>query len=351
MNSSKCAFGVRADDFLGFVVHKKGIEINQSKTKEILETNLPSKKKELQYLLGKINFLRRFISNLSGRIEAFLPLLRLKKEDVFKWEPQNQKAFEQIKAYLMNPPVLLHPLRNKLIKLYIAASNNTIGSMLAQEDENCVKRVIYYRSRVLNFAETRYHPSEKLCLCLYFSFIKLKQYIKPNDVYVYSHFDIIKHMLSKPILHSRVGKWALELTEYSLTYQSLNYVKSQIIADLILDHSMVEESLNADIEPRKLYFDGFSRKNGTGVGILIISTKNIPTKFKFRLDKLCSNIEAEYEALIAGLKILLELGAKQVEIKGDSELVVKQLTKEYNCVKENLILYLVTSKELLKCFD
>ena len=75
---------------------------------------------------------------------------------------------------------------------------------------------------------------------MYFSYTKLKQYIKPIDVYVYSHFDIIKHMLSKLILHNRVGKWALALTEYSLTYQSLKSVKGQIIVDFIVDHSVIE---------------------------------------------------------------------------------------------------------------
>ena len=144
---------------------------------------------------------------------------------MFKWEPEHQKGFEEIKSYLLNPPILSPLLRDKGMKLYIAASECTIGSMLAQEDENGVERAIYYLSRVLNDTETRYHPSEKLCLCLYFSCTKLKHYIKPFDVYVYSHFDIIKHMLSKPILHSRVGKWALALTEYSLTYQSLKSVK------------------------------------------------------------------------------------------------------------------------------
>ena len=92
------------------------------------------------------------------------------------------------------------------MKLYIAASESTLGSMLAQEDDNGVERAIYYLSRVLNDAETRYSAIEKLCLCLYFSCLKLKHYIKPVEVSVYSHFDIIKHMLSKPILHSRIGK-------------------------------------------------------------------------------------------------------------------------------------------------
>ena len=107
------------------------------------------------------------------------------------------------------------------MRLYILASESTIGSMLVQEDEKCVERPVYYLSRVLNDPETRYSDIEKLCMCLYFSCIKLKQYIKPVDVYVSSHFDIIKHMLSKPILHSRTGKWALALTEYSLIYMHL----------------------------------------------------------------------------------------------------------------------------------
>jgi len=128
--------------------------------------------------------------------------------------------------------------------LHIAASNNTIGSMLTQEYENDVERAIYYLGKVLNDAETMYHPSKKLCLCLYFSCINLKQYIKPIDVYVYSYFDIIRHMLLKPILHNRVGKWALALKEYSFTYQRLKSMKDQIIADFIVDHSVVEKSLN-----------------------------------------------------------------------------------------------------------
>jgi len=263
-------------------------------------------------LLGKINFLRRFILNLSGKTQAFSPLLRLKKEDVFKWEPEHQRAFEEIKSYLTNPPILSPLLKNRGMKLYIAASEFTIGSMLAQEDENGVERAIYYLSRVLNDAETRYRPSEKLCLCLYFSCTKLKHYIKPFDVYVYSHFDIIKHMLSKPILHSRVGKWALTLTEYSLTYQSLKSIKGQIVVDFIVDHSIVDPlSSVVNNQPWKLYFDGSNHKNGIGIGIMIISPKNIPTKFKFRLNHFCPNNEAEYEALITGLEILLELGEIQ----------------------------------------
>ncbi|KAK2370658.1 hypothetical protein QL285_083688 [Trifolium repens] len=352
MNPLKCAFCVHAGDFLGFVVHKKGIEINQNKTKAILETKPPSTKKQLQSLLGKINFLRRFISNLSGKAQAFSPLLRLKKDDSFKWNEEHQKAFDDIKDYLIKPPVLMPPSRNKAMKLYIAASEKTIGSMLAQEDDNGIENAVYYLSRVLNDAETRYTAIEKLCLCLYFSCTKLKHYIKPVDVYVYSHFDVIKHMLAKPILHSRIGKWALALTEYSLTYKPLKAVKGQIVADFIVDHSLVEMPQEyVDIQPWILYFDGSKHKHGTGIGILIISPTKVPTKFKYKINGLCSNNEVEYEALITGLEILKDLGAKNIKIRGDSELVFKQLTQEYKCVKEHLAKYFVITSSLLNGFD
>ncbi|XP_050896875.1 uncharacterized protein LOC127103676 [Lathyrus oleraceus] len=239
------------------------------------------------------------------------------------------------------------------MRLYISASDTTIGSMLVQENEDGVERVIYYLSRVLNDVETRYTSIEKLCLCLHFSCTKLKYYIKPIDLYVSSHFDVIKYMLSKPIMRSRIGKWALALTEYSLIFMPLRAMKGQIVSDFIVDHAVVENpQLQVELKPWKLFFDGSTHKDGSGVGIMLISPDEIPTKLKYRIEgPLYSNNKAEYEALIVGLEALLELGATRVEIKGDSELVIKQLTKEYKCIKENLIMYFVIANRLLKKFE
>lgn len=101
---------------------------------------------------------------------------------------------------------------------------------------------------------------------------------------VYSHFDVIKHMLSKPILHSRIGKWYLTLTEYSLTYAPLKAVKGHIVVDFIADNVIVKQTQTfVEVKPWRLYFDGSRYKNGIKIGILIISTIGIPTKFKFKI--------------------------------------------------------------------
>ena len=135
MNPNKCAFGVSAGQFLGFIVHERGIEVGQKSVKAIDEAVPPTTKTELQSLLGKINFIRRFISNLSEWILPFSPLLKLKNDQEFKCGDIQQRAFEQIKEYMKCPPVLVPPQQGKPFKLYISADDKTIGSALMQEFE------------------------------------------------------------------------------------------------------------------------------------------------------------------------------------------------------------------------
>jgi hypothetical protein len=73
MNPLKCAFGVSAGKFLGFIVHEKGVEIDPKKIESIKKVQAPTCKKELQRFLGKVNYLRRFICNLSGKCRCFRP--------------------------------------------------------------------------------------------------------------------------------------------------------------------------------------------------------------------------------------------------------------------------------------
>jgi hypothetical protein len=109
MNPLKCAFGASAGKFLGFMIYEHGIEIDPRKVEAIKKVNAPTCKKELQSFLGKVNYLRRIILKLSGKVKAFTPILQLKTDADFNWGTEHQMAFEEIKGYLSTPPVLKMP--------------------------------------------------------------------------------------------------------------------------------------------------------------------------------------------------------------------------------------------------
>jgi hypothetical protein len=85
MNPLKCALAVTSGKFLGFVVHERGIQINPKKIESVGKIGELVYKKDVQKLMGKINYLWHFISNLVGRVEFFLPLFQLKHEEEFAW--------------------------------------------------------------------------------------------------------------------------------------------------------------------------------------------------------------------------------------------------------------------------
>ena len=100
LNPLKCAFGLCVGNFLGFLVHQRGIEVDQNKGKAIALANAPQNKKELQKFLGQVNYLRRFISNLAGKTEEFSDLVKLKDMKGFRWGERHQATFAKIKEYL-----------------------------------------------------------------------------------------------------------------------------------------------------------------------------------------------------------------------------------------------------------
>ena len=199
MNPNKCAFGVSAGHFLGFMVHQRGIEISRRSIDAINKIVAPTNKTELQSLIGKVNFIRRFISNLSGKTRAFSPLLKLKADQEFVWGKEQQSALDEIKKYLINPPVLIPPQQGRPFRLYLSTDGMVIGSALIQEFER-KERVIYYLSIRLIDAETWYSAIQKLCLCLYFSCVKLRHYLLSTECTVICKDDVVRYMLSMPIM-------------------------------------------------------------------------------------------------------------------------------------------------------
>ncbi|XP_050215501.2 uncharacterized protein LOC126666698 [Mercurialis annua] len=360
LNPLKCAFGVKAGNFLGFLVHERGIEVDQNKTKAIREAKPPRNKTELQRFLGQVNYLRRFISNLAGKTKVFSELLKLKKEDVFRWETIHQEAFDEIKDYLMKPPVLMPPKKGIPLRLYISAAEGSIGCLLAQSNQDGHEQTIYYLSRSMTSTEVRYTPIMKLCLALFFACTKLRHYLLSNRVYVVSQTDLMKYMLNKPVLSGNIGKWLLSLADFHLIYHPQKSVKGQTLADFLADHPCInlgdESKFDLPVfmnehRPWMLKFDGSSTDRSAGAGIIIVSPSGAKTSLSFNLDFECTNNQSEYEALIIGLEILLDLGAKKVKIIGDSQLVIRQVSGEYKCMSYSLTSYYAIAIQLIESFE
>ena len=116
--------------------------------------------------------------------------------------------------------------------------------------------IFYLRRRLLD-PETGYSPIEKLCLCLYFFCTKLRHYLLSTECTVVSKADVIKHMLSMPILNGRMGNWILALLEFDLRYESTKAVKGQVIANFITQHHKPSIGY-VELIPWTLFFDGSS---------------------------------------------------------------------------------------------
>ena len=164
LNPKKCIFGVTSRKLLGHIVSQKGIELDPDKVKAIREMPAPRTEKEVRGFMGWLQYISRFISKLMTVCEPIFKLLR--KNQPVIWDDKCQQAFEAIKNYLMNPPILQPPKPGRPLILYLAIEKDAIGAMLAQEGEDKAEHAVYYLSKKLLQYEANYSLVEKTCLAV-----------------------------------------------------------------------------------------------------------------------------------------------------------------------------------------
>ena len=165
LKPSKCAFGVSAGRFLGFVVTQRGIEANPAQLKTILESPTPASRKDVQQLIGRLAALGRFISWFTDRLKPFFTTL--KGANRAEWNEECVEALTAIKEYLAEPPILASPEAGKTLFVYLAVSNVSISAALFKEDENKKQRPVFSVSKSLADAKTRYNHLEQATLALW----------------------------------------------------------------------------------------------------------------------------------------------------------------------------------------
>uniref|UniRef100_A0A2N9FJX9 Uncharacterized protein n=1 Tax=Fagus sylvatica TaxID=28930 RepID=A0A2N9FJX9_FAGSY len=317
LNPSKCAFGVYSGKFLGFMVSQRGIEANPDKIKAILEMQPPKNIKEVQRLTGRIAALNRFMSRSTDKCLPFFKTLK----KAFEWTDECQQAFEELKRYLTEPPLLSPSKQGEELYLYLAVSPTAVSSALIREEERR-QLPVYYTSRALRGAEERYPPMEKLAFALVTAARKLRPYFQAHTIVLLTNHPLRKAM-NKPDAAGRLIQWSIELSEFDIDYRPRTAIKAQALADFIAEFTSKDDEPTEYVEQTSKWtmnIDGSSTKDSGGY----------PT----------TNNEAEYEALLLGLNTARILGATELDVHSDSQLVVGQVNGDYEAKEGRMQQYL-----------
>ena len=183
-----------------------------------------------------------------------------------------------------------------------------------------VQQSVCYVSKTLVDAKTRYLPLEKLVLALVHATRKSPHYFQAHTIYVLTEYPL-QSLLKRFDFMGRIAKWGTQLDSSDIRYRPRNSMKGQVLANFVAEFSPmrdVEVICQMDIQTWRVFVDNTSSAIGAEAGIVIITPKGIRLEHSFKLGFRASNNEADNEALLAGLRAVLDLGAREVEIYSDS---------------------------------
>ncbi|KAL2228098.1 UNVERIFIED_CONTAM: Retrovirus-related Pol polyprotein from transposon opus [Sesamum indicum] len=227
----------------------------------------------------------------------FLGYMVLRKANNFEWNEECEQALQELKLYLTTPPLLSNPMIGEKLYVYLAISDNAI---------------------------------EKLALALVITTRKLRPYFQSHPIVVLTNHPL-KQVMSKSDTSGRMIKWAVELGEFDIEFQTRNAIKAQVFADVLVKF--------AGEQPEKEERWLLHGPDGAEIEIAV------------RLNFSATNNEAEYEALIQGLQTALDGGIRHVDVYTDSQLVGMQVQGTYETREWSMTQYLVRVKDMMKKFD
>ena len=162
---------------------------------------------------------------------------------------------------------------------------------------------------------------------------KLRHYFQAHEITVVTR-PLLQRILHNPDATGRIVEWALELSSFGLKFESTSTIQSRVLAEFIVEWtSTPDEEIQETALPGKeasrdwiMYFDGAFSLQGAGAGVLLIGPTGEHLKYVIQMHfprEMSTNNTAEYEGLLAGLRIAADIGVKKLIVRGDSQLVVR----------------------------
>jgi ribonuclease HI len=227
---------------------------------------------------------------------------------------------------------LVPPAAGEALLIYVAATTQVVSAAIVVERREeghalLVQRSVYFISEVLSETKIRYPQIQKLLYSVILTRRKLRHYFESHPVTMVSSFPLGEIIQCREA-SGRIAKWAVELMGKTISFAPRKAIKSQVLADFVAE--WVDTQLpTAPIQPKlwTMYFDGSLMKIGAGAGLLFISPLGKHLRYVIRIYFSASNNVAEYEALVNGLRIAVELGVRRLDARGNSQLVIDQVMK------------------------
>jgi ribonuclease HI len=168
---------------------------------------------------------------------------------------------------------------------------------------------------------------------------KLRHYFESHLVTMVSSFPLGEIIQSREAL-GRVAKWVVELMGETLSFAPQKAIKSQVLANFLAEWTDTQlPTVPIQLELWIMYFDGLLMKTRAGAGLLFMSPLGEHVRYVLRLHFPASNNVVEYEALVNGLRITVELGVRCLDTRGDSQLVIDQVMKNSHCRDQKMEAY------------
>ncbi|RVW57993.1 hypothetical protein CK203_113325 [Vitis vinifera] len=254
-----------------------------------------------------------------------------------------RSAFEKIKQYLTQPPILSTLQPSERLYMYLAVSDWAVSAVLFRCPSCKEQKHVYYISRVMANAETRYSNIKQTVLALRSAAQKLRLYFQAHLIVVLTD-QPLRSILHKSNMSGRMLQWVIELSEYGIEYQPRLSMKGQVMADLWLSLPIARSGRRIQQEEWwTLRVDGASRLSRSKVGLLPQSPIGEQLEQVIQLGFPASDNEAEYKVILSGLDLALTLSVSKLIIYNDSQLIVGHVQKEYGAKDERMSQYLTKS--------
>ena len=229
--------------------------------------------------------------------------------------------------------------------LYLAALDIVVSASLFKECGEAKLRPVFFFSKSLPGAETRYTHLERTTLALRTAAQKLRPYFQAHLVVVLTDLPF-RDTIHKPDMSGRMARWAMELNEYDIQYKPRLSKKGQVLADFLVEIPQPNTCSN-EKGWWTLCVDGASRQSGADIGLQLTSPYRERIEQEVRLGFSASNNELEYEAIITRLDLALAVGANILLIRSDSQLVVGQVNAEFESKEPRMAKYASLVKQKL----